>query len=212
MKKKERVNKEQTHTIIIGVEPPQRDKGDDCLMQLAIRDKAHTYDDVSKSNKEDGLLPKYNISKANGKPVSPEAEYFVLRLDNNDSDELHVWACRKALVAYANELRRCRYLTQLSDDLMNCWGWETVARMLMTEARVYCGAPYSESKIMVYVTQLTEAIKEFDSVCSLFRINDDTLRTLALSCLTDNNNKWYSDTPKFNKLRDVLKGYAELIK
>ena len=32
---------------------------------------------------EKGILPKYIIQKSNGEPVSPNAEYFVLRLDDN---------------------------------------------------------------------------------------------------------------------------------
>lgn len=159
-----------------------------------------------------GLLPKYNISKATGEPVSPEAEYFVLRLDNNDSDKLHVWACRKALVTYANELHRNKHLTQLADDLMNCWGWETVARLLMAEVRAYYSAPYSEPNIMVFIAQLTDVVKDFYSRMSYYRINDDTLRNLALSCLKNDHTDWYSETPEFKKLSDVLKNYSDLIK
>lgn len=160
----------------------------------------------------EGLLQKYNISKANGNPVSHEAEYFVLRLDSNDSDKLHVWACRKALVAYANELHHNKHLTQLADDLMNCWGWETVARQLMTETRAYCGVPYSEPNIMLFITPLTEAVKDFYGRMSSYRINDTMLRDLAFHCLRDYQGHWYSETPEFKKLGDVLKDYSELIK
>lgn len=40
---------------------------------------------------EKGILPKYTIQKSNGDPVSPNAEYFVLRLDDNGSDPDHKW-------------------------------------------------------------------------------------------------------------------------
>ena len=44
--------------------------------------------------KKGGWKPKYNISKTNGKPVDPNADYFVLRLDKDPH-------ARKALRAYA---------------------------------------------------------------------------------------------------------------
>ena len=53
---------------------------------------------------EKGILPKYIIQKSNGDPISPNAEYFVLRLDDNGSDTDHIWACRRAIVLYAYEL------------------------------------------------------------------------------------------------------------
>lgn len=44
-----------------------------------------------------GIYRKYNISKANGKPIDPEAKYFILRIDN-DYDALFAaiyWARKK---------------------------------------------------------------------------------------------------------------------
>lgn len=41
---------------------------------------------------------KYTISKTNGKPIDPEADYFVLRLDTDPF-------ARIALIAYANSVR-----------------------------------------------------------------------------------------------------------
>ena len=53
---------------------------------------------------EKGILSKYIIQKSNGEPVSPNAEYFVLRLDDSCSDPDHIWACRRAIVLYAYDL------------------------------------------------------------------------------------------------------------
>jgi len=49
--------------------------------------------------KTDGLIfPKYFISKVNGNPIDPEAEYFVLRLDTDPH-------ARKAAVTYAQSVK-----------------------------------------------------------------------------------------------------------
>jgi hypothetical protein len=45
-----------------------------------------------------GLYKKYNIAHADGSPVDPNAQYFVLRIDGSGEN---VNACRKALAAFA---------------------------------------------------------------------------------------------------------------
>lgn len=64
---------------------------------------------------ETGLIDKYVISKKNGKPLDPTAKYFVLRLDDGGEPN-HVSACRKAVLAYANEIKD--FLPKLSNDLI----------------------------------------------------------------------------------------------
>lgn len=55
-----------------------------------------------------GLYRKYVVEKVDGRPVDPDAEYFVLRVDKDP-------AARAAVLAYA---RACREANQgLSDDL-----------------------------------------------------------------------------------------------
>jgi hypothetical protein len=44
-----------------------------------------------------GLFGKYIVHKADGSPVSPEADYFVLRLDTDP-------AARAAVLEYANRV------------------------------------------------------------------------------------------------------------
>ncbi len=46
-----------------------------------------------------GLYGKYIIGKANGEPVDPDADYFVLRLDTDP-------AARRAALAYSNDIQR----------------------------------------------------------------------------------------------------------
>ncbi len=75
-------------------------------------------DDENKNHgKRKGLYNRYHIAKANGKPVDPNAEYFVLRLDENGSDPKHIAACRKAVLVYADEIKDL--LPALAKDLMD---------------------------------------------------------------------------------------------
>ena len=67
-----------------------------------------------------GLHKRYIIAKANGEPVDENAEYFVLRLDENGDDLSHVAACRKAVITYANEIRH--HLPYLAADLIDKYG------------------------------------------------------------------------------------------
>jgi hypothetical protein len=52
---------------------------------------------MAKSKKR--LYRKYEIRKANGKPVDPNAQYFVLRIDTDP-------AARVAVSVYADEMAR----------------------------------------------------------------------------------------------------------
>ena len=53
----------------------------------------------------DGLHQRYIVHKADGSPVDPMATYFVLRLDPQGRDGLHVSACRAAARAYADAVQ-----------------------------------------------------------------------------------------------------------
>lgn len=74
----------------------------------------------TKAEKPKGLFQKYIIYKADGTPLNENAEYFVLRLDNQCSDRKHVEACRKAVLLYALEIGE--HLPKLSKDLLNKYG------------------------------------------------------------------------------------------
>lgn len=69
-----------------------------------------------------GLHKKYIIQHADGRPVDPSAEYFVLRLDDG-GDDMHIDACRAALRTYARRIKR--YFPKLADDLQERYGLET---------------------------------------------------------------------------------------
>ena len=67
-----------------------------------------------------GLHKRYIVAKANGEPVDENAEYFVLRLDKNGDDPVHIEACRQAVLTYATIIRN--HLPELSDDLFQRYG------------------------------------------------------------------------------------------
>lgn len=67
-----------------------------------------------------GLFRKYHITKADGRPIDPDAEYFVLRLDSGGSDQQHVNACRRAVLLYAECIQS--HLPRLADDLRARYG------------------------------------------------------------------------------------------
>lgn len=75
------------------------------------------------SENPSGLHRKYNVTKANGEPVDPDAVYFVLRLDRMSAgDQSHVDACHAAAEAYADAIISHKELHPLHDvavDLLN---------------------------------------------------------------------------------------------
>ena len=68
----------------------------------------------NKSENPSGLYNRYLVEKREGQ-TDPNAEYFVLRLDDGGSDPAHIAACRKAVMTYANEIEP--HLPQLAADL-----------------------------------------------------------------------------------------------
>lgn len=73
----------------------------------------------TKKDNPNGLHQRYNIRKITGGgrlvPVDEDAEYFVLRLDTNGSDPIHIKACRVAIHTYANMIED--HLPELANDL-----------------------------------------------------------------------------------------------
>lgn len=64
-----------------------------------------------------GLIEKYHISKVDGTPIDEKARYFVLRYDPYQEDSEHMFACRKALMKYADEIEN--HLPKLAEDIRN---------------------------------------------------------------------------------------------
>ncbi len=88
----------------------------------------------SKEDNPKGLHSRYHIQKIKGKEfhryddnlqptyrtvledVDPNAEYFVMRLDDGGKDKKHIDACRKAVLYYAELIKD--HLPELSQDLI----------------------------------------------------------------------------------------------
>lgn len=66
--------------------------------------------------KDHGILQKYRLLRSDGRPVDPNAEYFVLRLDGGGKDLRHVEACRAAVREYARRI--ADHLPVLSAELL----------------------------------------------------------------------------------------------
>lgn len=69
----------------------------------------------------DGLFNKYIVTKTDGSRVDPEAEYFVLRLDMNDTQGnhniiQHRKSCLFAIRMYAISIRDTN--SELANDLL----------------------------------------------------------------------------------------------
>ena len=73
------------------------------LLALSAYDPEHGEKQMSDRTGR-GLYSRYRVTKAFDEPVDPLADYFVLRLDENGSDQAHVGACREAAMKYALEI------------------------------------------------------------------------------------------------------------
>ena len=72
------------------------------------------------SKNPNGLHAHYIIKKANGELIDTNAEYFVLRLDESGGDPVHIAACRKAVLTYAEAIKT--HLPLLSKDIVERYG------------------------------------------------------------------------------------------
>lgn len=77
----------------------------------------------TKEENPQGLPQRYIAQKADGSPVDPAAEYFVLRLDDGGTDPKHVEACRKAIMEYADQIRPHR--PRLALDIHQRYAYKT---------------------------------------------------------------------------------------
>lgn len=68
----------------------------------------------SKEMNPNGLYNRYIVMKREGR-TDPNAEYFVLRLDDGGNDPDHIAACRKAVLKYADEIEA--HIPKLAADI-----------------------------------------------------------------------------------------------
>ncbi len=80
--------------------------------------------------KNGGLKNKYIIKKTNGQPVSPEAQYFVLRLDKDPH-------AVKAALAYADsvEIDNPALAFQLRGLAMQCKNLQIIKNEIMNDKK-----------------------------------------------------------------------------
>lgn len=71
----------------------------------------------AKPQNPNGLHRRYEVRKADGSPVDPNAVYFVLRLDSDGTDPDHIQACRVAALAYSDQFPVGHRLRRLADEL-----------------------------------------------------------------------------------------------
>ncbi|MFW6243273.1 MAG: hypothetical protein ACOC2W_03850 [bacterium] len=116
------LNLDDYYTTKLGIHNPHIDKiRKSCKMNLNAKNVPF---DCEQSNNEMGLYNKYHLTKTSGKPIDPNAEYFVLRLDNGCKDKRHLDACRKAALTYANEIKD--HLPKLSKELIDSYDLNSV--------------------------------------------------------------------------------------
>ena len=72
--------------------------------------------------KPDGLYRKYKIERTDGTLINPENEYFILKV-KGVGDQKHIDASRKAVITYAEEIRR--ELPELANELFISYGEAT---------------------------------------------------------------------------------------
>lgn len=69
----------------------------------------------TKAENPDGFHQRFRIERLDGRPVDPNAEYFVLRLDAGGRDTKHINACRAAIGIYADLI--ASHIPGLAKDL-----------------------------------------------------------------------------------------------
>lgn len=111
----------------------------------------------TKNENPKGLYQRYNLTKACGKPVDPEAEYFVLKLTGNDHNDIikreHMKASRMAVLVYANKIRP--FIPKLADDIYDRYNEDEFADSIVpvvTNSNNYYEIPFSEmDKLAIFI-------------------------------------------------------------
>jgi hypothetical protein len=63
------------------------------------------------------LHQKYILKRTDGKPIDEKAEFFILRLDELGHNPVHLNACRRGVLAYADAIAATK--PELAKDLYN---------------------------------------------------------------------------------------------
>lgn len=145
-----------------------------------------------------GLYRKYHIAKADGSPTDPNADYFVLRLD-----EENPWghACREAVLCLAHNLRD--EFPQLTSDLLTRYGEKSADTMVIRgPAR---DAHFDELEVSIARGRIRagECDKEVSERYEKIWIEDDKVTPLNLCIAEQVVQKGFCDgvvVPRFLRL------------
>lgn len=170
---------------------------------------------MSKDLKNIGLYNKYNITKTNGEPLDANSEYFVLRLDYGGSDKWHIEACRLAIITYAAHISYSHNLHELYKDIMERYGWETIARKIMKDI-VYDNGfvdRWHPETDALYPDEWVEKLKEaskifFGKHTDYLTIKD--IESIAIGCY-DENVEEYGRFPEYEQLERTINEYYEKV-
>jgi len=113
-----------------------------------------------------GLHQKYIVTKADGTPVDPEAEYFVLRIDS-EADADHRWACLRALETYAKAIEpniprlACELIERYKLANPFIWAWFKMAEKTYGthRAKGFAGPCNDGEQIALMHSELSEALE-----------------------------------------------------
>ena len=163
--------------------------------------------------KKVGLLNKYNITKTSGEPTDENSEYFVLRLDYGGSDRAHIDACRLAMITYAASI--AYHLPELYKDIMDRYGWETIARKIMKDIvydNGFVDRWHPETPEM-YPDEWVNKIKEASKIFFSKNINYLTVKdieAIAIGCY-DENIEEYGRFSEYEQLERTINEYYETV-
>ncbi len=161
-----------------------------------------------------GLYNKYNISKTNGEPIDDNSEYFVLRLDYGGSDRTHIDACRLAMITYAAHISYSNHLHELYKDIMDRYGWETIARKIMQDIiydNGFVDRWHPETPEMYpdeWVDKIKASAKNFFSKHTNYLTIKD-ITAIAVGCYDENVEEYGS--PEYEQLERTINEYYEKV-
>lgn len=168
---------------------------------------------MDKNSKNIGLYNKYNITKTNGEPLDENSEYFVLRLDYGGSDKCHIKACRLAMITYAARISYSQNLHELYKDIMERYGWETIARKIMQDI-VYDGGwvdRLNQETDALYPTEWVDKLKEASKI--FFSKHTDYLNMKDIEAIAggcyDENVEEYGRYPEYEQLERTISEWYE---
>lgn len=127
---------------------------------------------------------------------------YNLHLEDNENPILQ-WAGRRAMVTYASEIYDV--LPEVFDEIMNKWGWETVARQLIININYDNEIEYDKDRVEKYLPGIIDGCKLFFSI-NKFQLCDKVFEELATGDKDENDLRWYGHIG-YKELNEALDNY-----